>query len=164
DDAAGRAEPGARLTGRAEGAHAVVHHAPDVDDPGVAGRGEGFDGVQDRDGRSTHAASPRTDPCRVEERLSAPIRRPAGEGQGEGRSVRWPIDACPSPRPSPHAAVACGEGAEFSSGGRACDNLVLYQTRPAEERAFAEQAAEPEDARQQPVVVDAADDKAQAEV
>src|SRR5262245_24845735 len=40
-----------------------------------------------------------------------------------------------------------------------CDHLVLQQPRPTEQRAFAKQHAEAQNARQQPVIIDAADDQ-----
>ena len=77
---------------RREGARAVVHHAPDVDDPRVAGGGERGNRGQDGDGRGGHAASPKQSaaveacdpPCR-KRRAGSPIKR----------RVRRP------PRPSP---------------------------------------------------------------
>ena len=44
------------------------------------------------------------------------------------------------------------------------DHLVLHQPGAAEQGAFAEHHAEAQDARQQPVVLDAPHDQAQAEV
>ena len=44
-----------RLDGGREGAHAVMHHAPDIDEPGGVAFAEGGDRVDDRDGFSAQA-------------------------------------------------------------------------------------------------------------
>ena len=120
DDAAAGAEPAAGLAGRLEGARAVVHHAPDVDDPGVAvGRKLGDRG---RIGMAGRVMPPHLEQFGAE---STPILHQARQS-------------------------SCAGG----------DDLVLHQLGAAEQRAFAEQHAEAQDARQQPVVLDAADDQA----
>ncbi len=94
DGAAGGPEPGACVHGGLVGACAVVHHAPDVDDPGLAGRGEACNRGQNGDGRE-HRPSP-SGPRRRDQAAAVP-----GSATTSALTSLGPPNSAPLPSSTP---------------------------------------------------------------